>query len=43
MDLLKSYADLGVDRVVVAPPSNARHPAMLTLARLDEFANLVNA
>jgi probable F420-dependent oxidoreductase len=39
-DRLLSYADLGVDRVVVCPPTIARHDRNATLRRLDEFAAL---
>jgi probable F420-dependent oxidoreductase len=40
-DLVASYAQFGVERVVVCPSSNARHSADVTLRRLDEFASLV--
>ena len=40
-DLVASYAQLGVDRAVVCPPSMARHDADTTLRRLDEFARLL--
>ena len=41
LDLLKSYEALAVDRVVVCPPSMARHDADATRRRLDEFAPLL--
>jgi hypothetical protein len=38
---LKEYADLGVERIVVCPPTMQRHGPDVTLRRLDEFMPLV--
>ena len=38
---LKEYADLGVERIVVCPPTMERHGPEVTLRRLDEFMSLV--
>jgi probable F420-dependent oxidoreductase len=40
--LVASYAELGIERCVILPPSQARHPASATLRRLDEFAGLIS-
>ncbi len=42
LDRLKSYEDLGVDRVVVTPPTMDRHGADTTMRRLDEFMPLLS-
>lgn len=38
---LKEYADLGIERIVVCPPTMQRHSSDATLRRLDEFMPLV--
>jgi len=40
VERLKRYADQGVERCVVCPPSHARHPASETPRRLDDFYEL---
>jgi probable F420-dependent oxidoreductase len=42
-DRVERYADLGVDRVVVMPPTMALHSADDTLRHLDSVADLVEA
>jgi hypothetical protein len=37
-----AYGELEIERCVVAPPSNARHPAADTFRRLDEFSELAS-
>jgi probable F420-dependent oxidoreductase len=43
IELVASYEQLGVERVVVATPTLERHPAGDTLRRLDEFSSLVQS
>ena len=41
IDRLAGYADLGIERVVVSPPTMSRHDADTTRRRLDEFSPLL--
>ena len=43
VDRLAEYSQLGVERLVVCPPSMDRHDAAVTLRRLDEFNALVSS
>jgi alkanesulfonate monooxygenase SsuD/methylene tetrahydromethanopterin reductase-like flavin-dependent oxidoreductase (luciferase family) len=40
---LAEYAQLGIERLVVGPPSMSRHDDDTTLARLDEFTSFIAA
>ena len=41
LDRLAGYAALGIERVVVSPPTMSRHDAETTRRRLDEFTPLL--